>query len=163
MRFFAALIAIAIAGSAASATPRATRIHVDKSERKLSVYSNDRVIATYPIALGRTPLGHKTQEGDKKTPEGKYVLDYKNPNSAYFLSIHVSYPNSADKQQARNRGVSPGGDIMIHGEPGDLEFRKYLQTYPGLDWTDGCIALSDANMKALWDMVRVPVPIEITP
>ena len=163
MRIFASLIALAIAGSAASATPRATRIHVDKSERKLLVYSNDQLIATYPVALGRSPLGHKTQEGDKKTPEGKYVLDYKNPNSAYFLSIHVSYPNSADKQQARRRGVSPGGDIMIHGQPGDLKFRKYLQTYPGLDWTDGCIALSDANMKALWDMVRVPVPIEITP
>lgn len=163
MRLIAALLALAIAGSAVSANPRATRIHVDKSERKLFVYSGDRLVATYPIVLGRNPLGHKTQEGDRKTPEGRYVLDYKNPGSAYFLSIHVSYPNPADRQQARRRGVSPGGDIMIHGQPGDPVFRKLLQAYPRFDWTDGCIALSDADMKSLWDMVSVPVPIEITP
>jgi murein L,D-transpeptidase YafK len=163
VRFITALIALMMVGSASSATPRATRIHVDKSDRKLLVYSNERLIATYRVALGRSPAGHKTQEGDKKTPEGRYVLDYKNPNSAYFLSIHVSYPNSSDRRQARKRGVSPGGDIMIHGQPGDVVFRKFLQAYPRYDWTDGCIALSDADMKALWDMVKVPVTIEITP
>ncbi len=163
MRTFAALILLLAEGSGICATPRASRIHVDKSERMLSVYSGEQLLATYPVVLGRNPLGHKRQEGDKRTPEGHYVLDYKNPKSAYFLSIHVSYPNAADKRQARRRGVSPGGAIMIHGQPADPEFQRFLRAYPHFDWTDGCIALSNADMQALWDVVDVPVSIEITP
>ena len=157
------LVALSMAVPSLAATPNATHIVVDKSDRKLFVYAEQELVATYPVALGGNPLGHKTEEGDRRTPEGKYVLDYKNPHSAYHLSIHISYPNRNDREQARQRSVSPGGDIMIHGQPNDARLRQYLQSHPALDWTDGCIALSNEDMKALWDQVSVPVSIEITP
>ena len=163
MRIAQVIIALMIAGQASAAAYPATHIVVDKSDRKLFVYDGEKLVATYPIALGGNPVGHKLTEGDRRTPEGKYVLDHKNPDSAYHLSIHISYPKPPDREQARQRHVSPGGDIMIHGQPNELAFRQYLDAHPGVDWTDGCIALSNKDMKALWDRVSVPVPIEIKP
>jgi murein L,D-transpeptidase YafK len=157
------LAVLLCAGSVAAAPAPATRILVDKSERKLYVYAGDTVAATFDVALGINPIGHKQQEGDKRTPEGHYVLDYKNARSAYHRSIHVSYPNTADRAAARKRGVAPGGAIMIHGQPNDPQVRLRVRRYPFRDWTDGCIALSNPDMDALWKRVRVPVPIEIRP
>lgn len=163
MALLVALGLLVLALPAFCAPPRPTLVQVLKSERVLRVYAGDQVLASYPVALGGQPLGHKTRQGDRRTPEGRYMLDYRNPRSAYFLSIHVSYPDRADREQARRRGVDPGGDIMIHGQPNNAAFRQYLQLRPGLDWTDGCIALSDADMQALWDLIPVPLPIEILP
>lgn len=161
---FAWLVVILFVGVASAAQPtRATKIRVDKSDRRLYVYAGERMVASYRVALGINPVGHKQREGDRKTPEGRYLLDYKNAYSAYYRSIHISYPNAADRAAARKRGVAPGGAIMIHGQPNDPATRRRVRLYPWPDWTDGCIALSDQDMDALWKMVRVPIPIEITP
>lgn len=149
--------------AAAPPTNYADRIVVDKSERKLQVYVGDQVVATYAVALGIQPVGAKQREGDKKTPEGNYLLDYKKADSAYFRAIHVSYPDRADRERARRAGVPPGGLIMIHGQPNEVRVREAIKRWPYPDWTDGCIALSDADMQALWERVRVPTPIEIRP
>jgi murein L,D-transpeptidase YafK len=163
MRVLLAAAALLISGFAAAEPKLATRIRVDKSERRLYVYVGESIAATYPVALGIHPVGAKQQEGDRKTPEGRYVLDYKNGHSTYYRAIHISYPNRADQTAARKRGVAPGGAIMIHGQPNDPGVRQRVRIYPFPDWTDGCIALSNPDMDALWTMVRVPVPIEITP
>jgi len=140
---------------------KASFVYIDKSDREMFVFAGREQLLRYRIALGRVPLGHKQQEGDKRTPEGRYLLDWKNPNSRYHRSIRVSYPNAADRQAARRRGVSPGGDIMIHGQPNRSPLpASQLQTF---DWTDGCIALTDAQMDALWDVIDTPVPILIVP
>ena len=149
---------------AVGATPppkKATFVYVDKASRQIFLYDGKELLATFPISLGRAPIGHKEREGDKKTPEGRYVLDYKNPNSQYYLSIHVSYPNTQDKKRARELGVSPGGDIMIHGQPNSANYApEVLQRY---DWTDGCIAVTNEQMDQIWAMVDVPVTIQIAP
>ena len=163
MRLLFAIASLLFAGAAAAQQPLATRILVDKSDHKMYVYSNDRIIATFPVGLGVHSRGPKQQEGDRRTPEGKYVLDYKNPASSFFRSIHISYPNPEDRASARRRGVKPGGDIMIHGQPNNPELARRVREYPYPDWTDGCIALSNVDMLQLWDMVRVPTPIEIVP
>lgn len=162
MRVLLAAAALLFATSSA-AQIRVTRILVDKSEHRMYVFSGSRVISMYPVGLGINPVGHKQQEGDRRTPEGKYVLDYKNANSIFFRSIHISYPNEADRAAAKRRGVPPGGAIMIHGQPNDPALARRVRAYPFPDWTDGCIALSNANMQSLWEMIRAPVPIEITP
>ena len=158
------LLALVVHSGAAFATnERATRVHVDKSDRLMTVYAGDRVIARYRIGLGTSPLGHKTQEGDRRTPEGRYILEFKKRDSTFFRAIRISYPNAADRLQARQRGVSPGGDVMIHGEANDPAVRKALRLSPYRDWTYGCIWLPDADMQRLWDQVSVPIPIEIVP
>jgi murein L,D-transpeptidase YafK len=160
-RLLCALL-IFCAGSAA-AEEHADQILVDKSEHRLTVLSKGKTIAVFKAGFGVYPLGPKERQGDRKTPEGKYVLDYKNPNSAYFRSIHISYPNDADRARARSAGVSPGGDIMIHGQPNDRASARAIALWPSPDWTDGCISLSNNDMKRLWDLVTVPGPIEIKP
>lgn len=119
------------------------------------------IVATFRIALGDAPLGHKQREGDERTPEGRYMLDWKKADSAYFRSIHISYPNADDRRRARAQGVPPGGAIMVHGQPNGWAHLEALTQRR--DWTDGCIALTNADMQVLWDRVRVPVPIEIVP
>ena len=158
----AALI-LALAPAPAAASVRAERIFVDKSEHRLDVYAGGKVIASFKAGFGVYPLGPKQQQGDRKTPEGKYVLDYKNPNSAFYRSIHISYPNDTDRTRARRAGVPTGGDIMIHGQPSDPRLVRAIARWGSPDWTDGCISLDNADMKKLWEMVQVPVPIEIVP
>ncbi|MDA5133248.1 L,D-transpeptidase family protein [Psychrobacter sp. ANT_H3] len=135
------------------------KVFVDKSARTLQLLSDNKVIKTYHIALGGNPVGHKQQQGDKRTPTGPYILDYKNEKSKFYRSIHVSYPNAADKARAKSRGVSPGGDIMIHGQKNG--FGHLAAINQQRDWTDGCIAVTDNEMDEIMAAVEIGTPIEI--
>ena len=133
-------------------------ILVEKSKRRLTVYVGDQVARIWPIALGRDPVGDKTREGDNRTPEGIFRVDRLNGASAYHLSLGLDYPQPKHRAQARALGVSPGGDIMIHGQPNRSPFGKL----PG-DWTAGCIALSDAEVTQLFAATAVGTVVEIRP
>lgn len=135
---------------------KADRVFVDKSERRLDLLREGAVIASFPVMLGFNPDGHKAQQGDGRTPEGDYVLDWRNPQSRFHLSLHVSYPNAADKAQAAAHNVSPGGDIFIHGTPA-------LYAARGGNWTLGCIAVSNADIEVIWEAVPDGTPIRIEP
>jgi L,D-peptidoglycan transpeptidase YkuD (ErfK/YbiS/YcfS/YnhG family) len=139
----------------------ADRVHVDKGERKLHLMHRGEIMRSYAISLGKNPVGHKRQEGDMRTPEGEYVLDWRNPGSDFFMSMHISYPNDDDLRQARRRGVNPGSMIMIHGLPNDAEASR--SDYLFEDWTDGCIAVSNQAMIDIWLSVPDNTPISITP
>lgn len=147
----------------AAKNERATIIVVDKSDHLMHVYAKDKKIATFRVGFGVSPVGHKQQEGDKRTPEGRYMLDYKNAKSTFFKSIHISYPNAADRANAKRLGVSPGGDIMIHGQANDPVVRASIDRYPFPDWTYGCISMKNDDLQRLWDMVAIPTPIHIRP
>ena len=135
---------------------------VKKRERKLYLYSEDQIIKSYKIGLGKQPDGQKQEEGDSRTPEGLYTLDWRNPNSKFFRSIHVSYPNVVQTRTAKEAGINPGGAIMIHGQPNDWSERIKL-TFSSQDWTEGCIALENQDMIEVWDLVRDGTPIKIDP
>lgn len=145
----------------ASDFPVADRVVVEKGERKLHLLKKGEIFKTFDIALGNAPEGHKQEEGDSRTPEGLYRLDLRNPDSDFFLSIRVSYPNAEDRRKARERGVSPGGQIMIHGQPNVPTYSAGF--YRTADWTDGCIAVSNSDMIDIWLMTPDDVPIEIRP
>ncbi|RVD56392.1 hypothetical protein EN828_04255 [Mesorhizobium sp. M2D.F.Ca.ET.185.01.1.1] len=134
-------------------------VRVEKSQRQLQLISGDKVLRSYGIALGGAPLGQKQREGDERTPEGRYVLDWRNPNSVAHRSIHISYPNADDAAAARSRGVDPGGFIMIHGQPNGFGWLGRLLQM--VDWTDGCIAVTNSDMDEIWTMVADGTPIEI--
>ena len=136
-------------------------IIVKKSERVLYAIKDDKVIKKYNIALGKNPNGHKKVEGDKKTPEGYYFIDGKNAKSKFFLSLHISYPNFHDKQIALKNKVNPGEHIAIHGLPPLNLLAQYL--FDGADWTDGCIALNNSDMKELCDLTEEGTQILIRP
>lgn len=135
--------------------PQVTRVIVYKGDRMMYLMHNDEVLESYEIELGFAPEGHKLEEGDGRTPEGEYIIDRRNPNSQWYLSIGISYPNADDIAQARARGVSPGGDIFIHGTP--RPFRR------DADWTVGCIAVTNAEMRQIYAMVENGTPISIYP
>ncbi|MEO1201910.1 MAG: L,D-transpeptidase family protein [Pseudomonadota bacterium] len=160
----AALIGIAMAlpgALEAAGFPRADSVVIEKEARKLHLMKDGQPIRTFDIALGIQPIGHKVQEGDFRTPEGRYRLDARNPNSEFFLSIHVSYPNTADRRKAANLGVDPGGAIMIHGQPNEpTRTETYYRTQ---DWTNGCIAVSNSDMIDIWLMTDDNTPIDIRP
>ncbi len=147
--------------SQASDFPAAEKIIVEKEQRKLHLIKDDEIFRTFEIALGIAPIGDKQSEGDFKTPEGVYTLDTRNPNSDFFLSIHISYPNSKDRREARVKGVSPGGQIMIHGQPNLPTYSAAY--YRKQDWTNGCIAVSNSDMIDIWLMTPNDIPIEIRP
>ncbi len=140
---------------------RVDYVRVVKSERMLELRSRESVVRSYDIALGGDPVGHKQQEGDERTPEGRYFLDWRNPNSGYYRSIHISYPNAADRAAAAAAGVDPGGMIMIHGQPNGYSWWSWL--LQRFDWTNGCVAVTDEDMAEIWAMVRNGTPIEIVP
>jgi murein L,D-transpeptidase YafK len=141
---------------------RADFIRVDKSERTLELLRSNHVIASYSIALGRSPVGDKEREGDMRTPEGRYVIDWRNPNSGYHLSLHISYPDKDDRAAAQAAGVSPGGDVMIHGQPNGYALTASLLLQQA-DWTYGCIAVTNSDMDEIWKAVPDGTPIEIAP
>ncbi|WP_227676338.1 L,D-transpeptidase family protein [Psychrobacter arenosus] len=135
------------------------KVVVDKSSRNMALLSQGEVVRSYRIALGDNPQGHKREEGDERTPEGIYTLDYKNENSIAHRSIHISYPNAADKADAASRGVSPGGDIMIHGQMNG--FGSLANIMQQRDWTNGCIAVTNEEMDEIMSVVELGTPIEI--
>jgi murein L,D-transpeptidase YafK len=134
-------------------------VKVDKSEQKMYLLEGDTIIREYHIALGANPQGHKEQEGDEKTPEGTYILDYKKEDSSYYRSMHISYPNAQDRLNAKNKGVSPGGFIMIHGQKNG--FGLFAKATQQINWTDGCIALTNEEMDEFMDLVKVGTKIYI--
>lgn len=137
------------------------KVVVYKSKRILKLLAGEKVVKEYRVSLGQNPKGHKQQQGDSRTPEGQYTLDYRNPNSRFYLSLHISYPNSQDRAQAHGKGTNPGGDIFIHGLPGGSTVGALY--YQQVDWTDGCIAVSNAAMLDIWRRVRNGTRILILP
>jgi murein L,D-transpeptidase YafK len=150
-----AAVTAVLAAAPATGAEQADRVLVDKSDRQLHLMRGGEVWKSYPIGLGFAPQGHKLQQGDGRTPEGDYVLDWRNPNSQFHLSIHISYPDAEDRASARSRGVSPGGAIFIHGNHNPAARRP--------DWTWGCIAVTDAAMDEIWRAVPNGTPITIRP
>ena len=145
----------------AVAADKADQVVVLKSQARLFLKRHGKVIGSYHVALGGNPMGHKQRQGDQRTPEGRYVLDLKNPHSAYYKSIRISYPNAADKARAKRKGVHPGGWIMIHGQKNG---RGHLAPITQrVNWTDGCIAVTDADMDEIWQAVDVGTSIDILP
>lgn len=137
------------------------QILVEKSKRQLSIFRDGKKLKTYRAALGRNPIGPKEQEGDMKTPEGLYWIDWRNPESDYHLSLHVSYPSDEDNARAAERGVNAGFDIMIHGiTNGGGWIGAFHRRH---DWTAGCIALTDEEIEELWRVTPDGTPIEIRP
>ncbi len=145
----------------ASDFPVADEIVVEKENRKLHLMRNGEIFRTFEVALGVAPIGDKEREGDQRTPEGRYFLDNRNPDSDFFLSIHISYPSSAERATARQKGIDPGGAIMIHGQPNEPTFSAAY--YRQEDWTNGCIAVSNSDMIDIWLMTPNDIPIEILP
>ena len=139
----------------------ADKILIEKKERRLTLISKDKVLKTYEIALGGNPHGPKERQGDNKTPEGTYVIDSRNKNSPYHLSLHISYPNEKDKKRAERLGVLPGGDIMIHGIKNGLGWIDRLHTR--FDWTEGCIAVTDKEIEEIDKLVPDGTAVEIRP
>src|SRR5215469_4609049 len=139
----------------------ADRIVVHKKDRMMELMHNGQVLETYKIALGGQPLGGKTRQGDHRTPEGVYVIDRRNVHSQYHRSLHISYPNAADRQRARKLGVSPGGDIFIHGLPNGYGWIG--SGHRARDWTDGCIAVTDQEIEEIWRLVGDGAQVEIRP
>lgn len=161
----AALLVVGLAACGTYQTtpsaPFADRVVVEKGKRQMHLMQNGKVLRTYSVALGQNPVGHKLQQGDQRTPEGVYAVDLRRPESRFNLALRISYPNPTDRQLAAARGVDPGGEIYIHGQPdGGVNPARLAD---GPDWTDGCIAVTNAEMREIWAMVRLGTPVEIRP
>lgn len=157
-----ALLALAVCLLAgAEPAPKVDRIVVHKKDHKLFLMSGDQAIKTYSIALGRGGLEPKRRQGDGRTPEGKYVIRSRNRHSQFHRSLRISYPDAADRQRARKLGVSPGGDIFLHGLPNGQGWIG--AAHRAVDWTDGCIAVTDQEIEEIWALVPDGTPIEIRP
>lgn len=147
------------AGDGKASVSGVDKVVVVKSERRMMLFRGGEVVKSYEVALGKRPVGPKMHEGDKRTPEGTYILDRRNSASRFYRSIHISYPNKADLENARKLGVSPGSDIIDtrasqrHGKGGELHTLT--------DWTNGCIAVTNAQMEEIWRLVPDGTPIEI--
>lgn len=140
--------------------PEVTSIVVNKAARKMYLLHNEDILRSYEFELGFAPVGDKQFEGDGKTPEGTYIIDRRNPNSQYHLSLGISYPNAKDIAEARAMGKEPGGDIFIHGQPNAFKARRGSV---GEDWTWGCIAVSNREMEEIYAMVKNGTIITIRP
>ena len=139
----------------------ANLIKIEKEKRTLKLYKDGKQIKEYKVALGFDPVGHKTRQGDGKTPEGRYKVDWRNPKSSFHRSLHISYPNAQDKANARKAGLDPGGDIMIHGLPngsGSIGSMHAMR-----DWTLGCIAVTNEEIEEIWRLVKDGTTVEILP
>lgn len=157
------LIAVSLVAPSAtdSAVNKADFVLVKKSERKLFLFREGRVLREFDVSLGLSPEGAKQREGDFRTPEGLYYLDLRNPESDFFLSVRISYPNNADVRRARTAGYPPGNFIMVHGLPNQPD--RPVSFYETEDWTDGCIALRNDDMVEFWFLTEHNTPIEILP
>ncbi len=134
-------------------------VKVDKSESRMYLLDGEKVVKEYHVAFGANPKGHKQQEGDEKTPEGRYTLDYKKEDSSFYRAMHISYPNDQDKANAKKLGVSPGGFIMVHGQRNWLGWLSIIAQR--FNWTNGCIALTNSEMDEFMDLVSVGTAIQI--
>jgi murein L,D-transpeptidase YafK len=139
----------------------ADRVLVLKNERTLQLLNQGKVIKTYKIALGGVPVGPKTRQGDHKTPEGIYLLDWRSAHSHFYKAIHISYPSVEERAAARQKGVLPGGDVFLHGLPNGYGFVGVSHRLK--DWTDGCVAVTDEEIDEIWKAVPDGTPIEIRP
>lgn len=137
------------------------RIVVEKSARTMTLMRDGKVLKTYQVALSREPVGAKERAGDHRVPEGEYLVDAKNAHSRFHLALHISYPNARDQERARKLGVKPGGNIEIHGLDSRYAWVGSLQRQ--VDWTDGCIAVTNSEIEEIWPLVRAGTPIEIRP
>lgn len=135
-------------------------VMVDKSERKMQIFNKGVLVRTFNVALGANSKGHKQQEGDEKTPEGEYTLDYKKEDSSFYRAMHISYPNNIDRQNAKARGVSPGGFIMVHGQRNGFSWLSPITQ--NFNWTNGCIALKNSEMDEFMTLVSEGTKITIT-
>jgi murein L,D-transpeptidase YafK len=147
--------------SSLACAEKADRVIVSKAESRLYLERAGQRFASFKVAFGANPHGHKQREGDERTPEGKYILDAKNSNSGYYKALHVSYPNAQDRAAAKARGVRPGGQIMVHGQKNGFGWLAPVAQL--FNWTNGCIALSNADMERVWNAVDVGTPVEIDP
>lgn len=134
---------------------------VDKAKRQLLLYSDGQLLKSYRVSLGRVPVGAKDREGDKKTPEGRYLIDFRKADSAYYRALHISYPSAADVEAAKKLGVPPGDAIMIHGLRNGLGWAGRLHRLA--DWTAGCVAVTNQEMAELWRAIPDGTPIELKP
>ncbi|HKR97208.1 MAG TPA: L,D-transpeptidase family protein [Candidatus Angelobacter sp.] len=159
--FLSLLLLAAVSFASPPAKPLADKILIVKSTRTITLYSGNKVLRTYKVALGTVPPGPKRVEGDHKTPEGIYTIDAKNPQSQFHLSLHISYPDAADRERARKLGAKPGGAIMIHGLPPRFAYLGAL--HRKVDWTDGCVAVTNAEIEEIWKLVPVGTRVEIRP
>ena len=144
-----------------NAGKRADRIVIVKSNRTMILMSGGQVLRRYKVALGRSPVGPKTRLGDHKTPEGEYVIDAKKNPSRFHLALHISYPNEADRERAQRENVNPGSDVEIHGIENGLGWIGSLHRQ--VDWTDGCVAVTDSEIEEISTAVAVGTPVEIRP
>ncbi len=140
---------------------KADLVVVRKSARRIELYQSGEILKSYPISLGRHPVGKKQQQGDGRTPEGEYELDYRNPNSSFHKALHISYPQSDDIGAARIRGVDPGGLVMVHGMRNGLGWLGRLHRI--IDWTDGCVAVTNREMDEIWRAVPDGTKIILQP
>lgn len=136
--------------------PEVTYVVVNKAERKMYLFNNQKVLKEYDFVLGFAPIGDKFYEGDGKTPEGSYFINRRNPNSRFHLSLGISYPNAEDRAEAKALGKPPGGDIFIHGQKTPLKKNKG-------DWTWGCISVSNKEIERIYAMIKNGTPIKINP
>ena len=155
------VLILALCCAAVAAPIQADKIVILKSARSMTLFSGGKVLKTYKVALGSAPVGPKRVEGDHKTPEGDYVIDAKNSQSQFHLSLHISYPSAADQKEARRMGRPPGGAIMIHGLAKPFAYLGPLHRQT--DWTDGCIAVTNAEIEEIWKLVPVGTRVEIRP
>jgi len=140
---------------------KADLVVVHKAARRMELYRGSELLKAYPVSLGRHPTGRKQQQGDGRTPEGEYRLDYRNPNSSFHKALHISYPQSDDVATARKHGADPGGLVMIHGMKNGLGWLGRLHRV--IDWTDGCVAVTNREMDEIWRAVPDGTKILLQP
>ncbi|MGZ8159917.1 MAG: L,D-transpeptidase family protein [Methylobacter sp.] len=157
---FILIINLLVSATCYGFEPKIDFVLVKKSEKRMYLLSEGKPIKEYKVVFGPHPQGHKQKKGDERTPEGKYILDYKK-KSSFYKSIHISYPNEKDKSNARHLGVNPGSAIMIHGQRNGLGWRSWLNQR--FNWTDGCIAVTNKEMDEIWRLIKAGTPIEIQP
>jgi murein L,D-transpeptidase YafK len=141
----------------------ADKVLVKKGERRLYMLKDDKPFRSYPVSLGSNPLGHKERQGDGRTPEGQYVITWRNPKSQFRKALHISYPSASDRLNAERMGFSPGGMIAIHGQPRPNQHRDLQELLSSDDWTQGCIAVSNMAIDEIWELTPDGTPIEILP
>jgi len=161
MRYIVLTITLFLAGLNPAFGFDVDHVLVNKSEKKMYLLFHEKNVKEYNVVFGANPKGHKQQKGDEKTPEGRYLLDFKKEDSSFHKAIHISYPNEKDKTMAKKNGVNPGGSIMIHGQKNGLGWLSWLSQK--FNWTDGCIAVTNKEIEEIWSVVKTGAPIDIQP